>query len=311
MVVVWCNLSYVFHRWCLLLLACTVIVFTANVVVDATTTDATPPKRKFVAANWKCNVETIGEVDTLIKSVNQHYSSLNKMERDDIELCLLVPYVFIDRVRQRLHQDVLVGSQNVGEAAPIIAIDNQRYKTTGTITTNMLQSVGCDWVLLGHSDRRNSLHEKDTWIAEKVRLVLDSGHMGVIVTIGELQSQRRWGRTLSTLQHQLQIATQYVQPGEWGRIVVAYEPVWAIGDGAQPCSPDEAQRILSVLRSYIHQWAGPSAANDCRFTYTGSVDAENCASYSSLSDVDGFVVGRAGLDAAKLQRVVRSLTREK
>ena len=266
------------------------------------------PKRKFIGANWKCNIETVHDVDHLVSDINKKYNLLSKVDQQNVELCVLVPYVFIDRVRQKLNHKVLVGSQNVYEAAPILANQAPQYKNTGTVTTSMLEAVGCDWVLLGHSDRRNNLHEKDEWIGEKVRMVLDSNKMGVVLTIGELLSQRQWGQTLSTLKNQLKIATQHVRLHEWHRIVIAYEPVWAIGDGAQPCSPEEAQNILSTLRSYISKWYGIDAASACRFTYTGSVDDQNCLYYSSLPDVDGFVVGRAGLDAHKLNTIIRSLS---
>jgi triosephosphate isomerase len=265
------------------------------------------PKRKFIGANWKCNLESVHDVDRLVSDMNRKYNLLSKKEQQNVELCVLVPYVFIDRVRRKLNPHLLVGSQNIYEAAPIVAENAQQYKNTGTVTTNMLQTVGCDWVLLGHSDRRNNLNEKDQWIGEKVRLVLNSDKMGVVLTVGELLSQRQWGQTLATLKNQLKVATQYVQSHEWHRVVVAYEPVWAIGDGAQPCSPEEAQQILSTLRSYITEWHGSNAATSCRFTYTGSVDDKNCLSYSTLPDVDGFVVGRAGLDATKLNTIIRSL----
>ena len=266
------------------------------------------PKRKFIGANWKCNLESTHDVDRLVSDMNRKYNLLSKKEQQNVEICVLVPYLFIDRVRQKLNPQLLVGSQNIYEAASIVADHAQQHKNTGTVTTNMLQSVGCDWVLLGHSDRRNNLHEKDQWIGEKVRLVLDSNKMGVVLTIGELLSQRQWGQTVTTLKNQLKVGTQYVQLHEWHRVVIAYEPVWAIGEGAQPCSPEEAQHILSTLRSYISEWYGIDAAMACRFTYTGSVDENNCQSYLTLPDVDGFVVGRAGLDATKLNTIISSLS---
>jgi triosephosphate isomerase (TIM) len=272
-------------------------------------------KCKFIAANWKCNIESVHDVDQLVSNMNQQYTkTLSSQQRETVEVCVLVPYVYIDRVRQRLHPNIHVGSQNIYEASSIEALNEQKYKNTGTITSNMIQSVGCRYVLLGHSDRRNNLYETNHMIEEKVRLVLDSGKnsdgkMGVILTIGELAYQRQFGLTLYTLKQQLRIATKHIKPYEWDRIVIAYEPVWAIGVGAKPCSPIEAQKILSTLRSYILQWYGPDAANNCRYTYTGSVDEKNCDSYSSLPEVDGFVVGRAGLDATKLSKIIRSLSR--
>lgn len=267
--------------------------------------DAVQASPKFIGANWKCQVESLPEVDVLVDQVNHKFrNSLTRVQQDSLELCLLVPYVYIDRVRQRLDRRIRVGSQSVGEAAPVMANNAPQYKTTGTITARMLHSVGCDYVLLGHSDRRNALHEQDAWIAEKVALVLQQPDMGVVLTLGELPSQRRWGRTDAVLRRQLRMATRHIPLDAWHRIVVAYEPVWAIGPGAKPCAPEEALRILSLLRGYVRQWFGPAAANSCRFTYTGSVDAENCANYATY--VDGFVVGRAGLNATQLETILCS-----
>jgi triosephosphate isomerase (TIM) len=265
--------------------------------------DAAQAAPKFVGANWKCQLESLSQVDALVDQVNQKFrNSLTRTQQDDLELCLLVPYVYIDRVRQRLDRRIRVGSQSVGEA--VGAHQDSRDKTTGTVTARMLHSVGCDYVLLGHSDRRNTLHEPDALIADKVAGALQQPGMGVVLTLGELPWQRRWGRTDAVLRRQLRVATRPIPLDTWSRIVVAYEPVWAIGPGARPCAPEEAQRILSLLRQYVHQWYGPVAAAMCRFTYTGSVDAENCAQYAD--HVDGFVVGRAGLNATQLATILRS-----
>jgi triosephosphate isomerase len=262
-----------------------------------------PPKhkRKILAANWKGSLETTEEVDELINALNYMWrSQTSREEKRLVELCIHPPYCFLDRIRSRLDQGIGLGSQNVFDArGPNLA-------NTGAITPNMLRAVGCDWVLLGHSDRRNNLSETDNLIADKVRKSLDSG-MGVTLTIGELAIQRRWGRALPTLLHQLGVAAKQIRPDEWHRIVVAYEPVWAIGEGAIPCSPQEAQRIHAALRKYIAAKVSVEAAASCRIVYTGSVNEENAASYAQLEDVDGFVVGRAGLDVTKLRSIIGTL----
>eukprot|EP00978_Attheya_sp_CCMP212_P043920 scaffold294940_cov58-Attheya_sp.AAC.2 len=131
--------------------------------------------------------------------------------------------------------------------------------------------------------------------------------MGVTLTIGELPNQRRWGLALHTLRKQLGAAVKAIKPEEWHRIVVAYEPVWAVGEGATPCSPQEAQRVHAALRKFITKKVSADAAAKCRLTYTGSVNEENAAAYAQLEDVDGFVVGRAGLDTTKLRSIIRTL----
>jgi triosephosphate isomerase len=267
-----------------------------------------PPhqKKKLLAANWKGSLETTEEVDDLINALNYMWrSQTSREEKRLVELCVHPPYCFIDRVRSRLDQGILLGSQNVFDArGPNLNL--QAVANTAGVTPNMLRAVGCDWVLLGHSDRRNNLGESDNLIADKVRKTLDSG-MGVTLTIGELAIQRRWGRALPTLLHQLGVAAKQIRPCEWHRIVVAYEPVWAVGEGATPCSPQEAQRIHAALRKYIAAKVSVEAAASCRIVYTGSVNEENAAAYAQLEDVDGFVVGRAGLDATKLRSIIGTL----
>ena len=265
-----------------------------------------PNNKKFLSANWKGSLETIHEVDALVDELNHMWRSrLGRDEKQAVELCVHPPYCFLDRVRSRLDQGIRVGSQSVFDARGPNAVPGN----TGSITPNMLQAVGCDWVLLGHSDRRNNLGETNPLIADKLRKTLDSG-LSVTLTIGERTGQRRWGLALHTLRKQLAVAAQQIQPDEWHRIVIAYEPVWAIGEGATPCSPKEAQRIHAALRKFITNKVSAEAAANCRLVYTGSVNEENAASYAHCKDVDGFVVGRAGLDTNKLVMIFRTLGKE-
>ena len=265
------------------------------------TSTSTSTQKLFLGANWKCKLEDTREVDALCDNLNQMWDDLNDEEKSTVELCVHPPYVFLDRVRSRLTPEISVGSQNVYDAR------GPNGGNTGATTPQMLKSIGSEWVLLGHSDRRNNLGENDALIAEKVKESLAAG-LGVVLTIGELPRQRRWGRALATLRKQLGAAMEGItEPDQWHRVVVAYEPVWAVGEGAIPCSPDEAQRINFELRTFITKRAGAEAAAACRLTYTGSVNENNAADYASLVDVDGFVVGRAGLDASKLRSIIKTL----
>ncbi len=261
-------------------------------------------KKVFLGANWKCKVGDgdAKEVDALCTDLNKMWRSLSKVEKENVELCVNPPYVYLDRVRSCLHKDIAVGSQNVFDAT------GPNGGNTGATTAKMLSAVGTEWVLLGHSDRRNNLGETDKLIATKVRESLAAG-LGVILTIGELPNQRRMGLALSTLRKQLGAAMEGIQPHEWGKIVVAYEPVWAVGEGATPCTPEEAQRINAALRKFIVKQVSEDAAAACRLTYTGSVNEKNAALYASLDEVDGFVVGRAGLDTSKLQSIIQTLAK--
>jgi len=168
------------------------------------------------------------------------------------------------------------------------------------------------WVLLGHSDRRNNLGENDDLIAEKAALAIKGG-LGIVLTIGEKKEQRENGDTLAVLEKQLGTVASKIPNDEdtWNRVVLAYEPVWAVGEGSTPCEPDEAQRIHDALRNYLFKNVSEKAAEACRITYTGSVNPQNAESYAKQSDVDGFVVGRAGLDAIKLSSIIQTLVETK
>lgn len=252
----------------------------------------------FVGANWKCGLEDVIEVDEFIGKINEKWMA-KRESLGDVEVCVFPPYVFLDRIRRKLNREMQVGSQNAWDAA-------SGFKCTGVVSAAMLKSVGCKWVLLGHSDRRNVLGETNELLAEKVKRCLDSG-LCVNLTIGETLAVREAGNAINTLLEQLTTATASVPADDWGRIAVAYEPVWAIGEGATPCSPEETQRVHSALRACISERAGEPAAKKCRLLYTGSVNEKNASQYASLPDVDGFVVGRAGLDADKLMAVCQTL----
>lgn len=277
-----------------LVVSIALIMFTLPVVHSMT------KKKLFIGCNWKCALETTDEVDKLCDDLNQMWGSLSDIEKRKVELCVNPPYVYLDRVRQRLTKEIILGSQNVFDAR------GPNIGNTGTTTTTMLKSVGCKSILLGHSDRRNNLFETDELIADKVKKSLSAG-LDVTLTIGELPYQRRWGLALYTLRKQLKAAAKGIQNNEWDRIVIAYEPVWAVGAGATPCSPEEAQRIGSYIRRWITKSVSSEAASACRLTYTGSVDEQNAMKYASLEDVEGFVVGRAGLDTVKLRSIIHTL----
>jgi len=259
-------------------------------------------RKLFVATNWKCTIESPSDADQLVESMNAKWLDLPDSIRDSIELSVHPPYVFLDRVRQGLNPTIAVGSQNVYDAG----FPNKG--NTGATSPKMLAGLGIEWILLGHSDRRNNLGETDDLIAEKAALAIQEG-LGVVLTIGETKEERDDGRELDVLRKQLLTVADAIPDDEatWKKVVLAYEPVWAVGEGATPCQADEAQRIHTVLRQSIREHVSEAAANACRITYTGSVNPQNAAGYAGLPDVDGFVVGRAGLDSEKLGAILQTL----
>eukprot|EP00929_Paragymnodinium_shiwhaense_P104442 TRINITY_DN6887_c0_g1_i2.p1 TRINITY_DN6887_c0_g1~~TRINITY_DN6887_c0_g1_i2.p1 ORF type:complete len:308 (+),score=31.30 TRINITY_DN6887_c0_g1_i2:50-925(+) len=260
-----------------------------------------PQRQLFVGCNWKCSLEDVTAVDHLIGELNK---SCTSEFIDNVEVCVFPPYPYLQRVRRQLAGEMTIGAQSVWEASSPLS------STTGTVTGAMLKEAGCKWVLLGHADRRHALGETDDLIGEKVRRCLDAG-LSVNLTVGDTGKERQAGLTDEVLVRQLTDAFKGVQIEDWSRIVIAYEPVWAVGAGAQPCEPKEAQRVLRLLRAWVGREHGSDASVRCRVVYTGSVNESNAAEYACLPDNDGFVVGRAGLDALKLRDVCAALVRSK
>ncbi|KAJ1636760.1 Triosephosphate isomerase [Pavlovales sp. CCMP2436] len=255
----------------------------------------------FVGCNWKCAVSELNAADALVSAINKSWAP-HAQALSEIELVMCPPHVLLGRVRDRAGAAFRVGAQNVGEAVgPLDA-------GTGVTTAGLLRAVGAEWVVLGHSDRRNVFGETDALLASKAHACLAAG-LAVNLTVGETRAQREAGVAIETVLQQVAAMAERVDAGEWARVVIAYEPVWAVGDGATPCTPEETQRVHSEIRSWLKSHAGTEAASKCRLVYTGSVNATNCGAYAVLPDVDGFVVGRAGLEASALLEICQILVR--
>lgn len=258
-------------------------------------------RRLFIGANWKCALQELPAVDALIIAINSRWAKQSSALRD-IELCLSPPHVLLGHVRNELTPGVQTGAQNVHEAVGPVSAG------TGVTTSALLCAVGCSWVMLGHSDRRNTFMETDALLADKAAECLKAG-LGVNLTIGETRAQRDRGEAIATVLKQVEAVAARVPAGAWAKVVIAYEPVWAVGEGATPCTPEETQVVHAKIRSFLREHAGEPAASACRLVYTGSVNVANAESYAVLPDVDGFVVGRAGLDTDALFQICAILAR--
>eukprot|EP00751_Fragilariopsis_kerguelensis_P020459 CAMPEP_0170886664 /NCGR_PEP_ID=MMETSP0734-20130129/36960_1 /TAXON_ID=186038 /ORGANISM="Fragilariopsis kerguelensis, Strain L26-C5" /LENGTH=222 /DNA_ID=CAMNT_0011273011 /DNA_START=1 /DNA_END=666 /DNA_ORIENTATION=+ len=206
----------------------------------------------FVATNWKCSIESPVETDKLVDSMNDEWAKLDVEIKNAVELSVHPPYVFLDRVRQKLDPAIAVGSQNVYDS------NFPNKGNTAATTTAMLSNLSIQWILLGHSDRRNNLGEDDALLAEKATLAMKEG-LGIVLTIGEKKDQREAGEALVVLQKQLGTVAAAIPNDEetWSRVVLAYEPVWAVGEGATPCDaiPNDEETWNRVVLAYEPVWA--------------------------------------------------------
>jgi len=157
----------------------------------------------------------------------------------------------------------------------------------------MLVDAGIPWVVLGHSERRTLCGETNEVVATKVKYALGLG-LKVMACIGETLEQREAGTTLQVCEAQLAAIAKLINVMDWDRVVIAYEPVWAIGTG-KVATPDQAQEVHAGIRNFLAKKVSPGVAAATRIQYGGSVNAGNCDTLAAMDDIDGFLVGGASL----------------
>jgi len=235
-------------------------------------------RKFFVGGNWKCN-GTTEEVKKIVGTLNEA-----KVPGEDVvEVVVSPPYVFLPFVKSLLRSDFHVAAQN--------SWVRKGGAYTGEISAEMLVNLDIPWVILGHSERRQLLNESNEFVGDKVAYALSLGRK-VIACIGETLEQRESGTTLAVVSEQTKAIADKVS--NWDNVVLAYEPVWAIGTG-KVASPAQAQEVHADLRKWVHDNVGAEVAASLRIIYGGSVNGGNSKELASQPDVDGFLVGGASL----------------
>ncbi len=174
---------------------------------------------------------------------------------------------------------------------------------TGEISADMLKAAGAAYVIIGHSERRQYFHETDETVCRKIRAAMDAG-LKPILCIGETEAQRDAGNTFLTLDNQVSDGLKGFGPEEIKDLVIAYEPVWAIGTG-KSAGPEQVAEVHQYVRSLIEKQFSPDLAGSMRILYGGSVKPENIAELMRIDDVDGALVGGASLDAETFTRIIK------
>jgi len=249
-------------------------------------------RNALVIGNWKMNGETAVNhalVGALVKSLAEQ-----PVSGVDIGIC--PPSVYLDAVgRQLKDSPVFLGAQNLNEH------DSGAF--TGEVSAAMLRDLGCSAVIVGHSERRALYHEDDPAVAAKTVAALRAG-LTPIVCVGETLAQRDAGRALEVVAAQVQAAVADLAADEFDRLVVAYEPVWAIGTG-KTASPEQAQEVHAHIRAVLAEVAG-EAGKSVRVLYGGSVNAANAAELFAKPDIDGGLIGGASLKANDFIAICRA-----
>jgi triosephosphate isomerase len=248
---------------------------------------AMPDRTPYLAANWKM-YKTIEEAEAFLGA----FLPTAPASGTDVVIC--PSFVALNAVVEHCAQSrVRVGAQNMHEepAGPF----------TGEVSAPMLREIGVDAVILGHSERRTYFNETDEALARKVPAALASG-LEPILCVGETDQQRDADETHEVLSQQLSIDLADVGASELDRVVVAYEPVWAIGTG-RTASPEQAQEAIAFIRNLI-RGRDEDAAERLRIVYGGSVKPGNAAELMAQPDIDGALVGGASLDADDFAAIV-------
>jgi triosephosphate isomerase len=237
---------------------------------------------RVIAGNWKM-YKTVQEAEALVGALLPRVSGLS-----DREIVLCPPFPALATVAAACRGTrVAVGAQDVHW--------EREGPYTGEVSAPMLTAVGCRYVIVGHSERRQHFGENDAVVNRKLKAVLAEG-MRPILCVGETLEQRELGLTRAVVEIQLRAGLAGVNRGEVSRLVVAYEPVWAIGTGRH-ARPEDAQEVIAFLRSVLAELGGEEAAKEVPFLYGGSVKPDNIAGFLVQPDIDGALVGGASLDA--------------
>jgi triosephosphate isomerase len=197
--------------------------------------------------------------------------------------------------------DRLEGS-NIRVAAQDCATQNGFGAHTGEVEASMIKDVGCSYVIIGHSERRQFYGETDDSVKKKTRAALEAG-LTAIICVGEMLNERESGQAESVVETQLNGGLQGLTVADMGRIIIAYEPVWAIGTG-KTATPEQAQEMHGYIRRKLEEGNGKSVADSVRILYGGSVKPENISELMSQPDVDGALVGGASLEAESFSKIV-------
>jgi triosephosphate isomerase len=251
-------------------------------------------RRPMIAGNWKMNLT---HFDAIKLTQQLGYELGAVLERVEVVLC--PPFTSLRTVQTLIESD----NYELGLGA-----QNMHYETdgayTGEVSGGMLKALRVRYVILGHSERREHFGESDEVVNRKVKAAFASG-LVPIMCCGETEAEREAGGTDSKVERQVRGGLEGLSSGQLGTVVLAYEPIWAIGTG-RTATPGDAQETIAFIRGVVADVAGDAVADNVRILYGGSVKAGNAAALTGREDVDGALVGGASLDAGEFAAIVKA-----
>ena len=247
-------------------------------------------RRKIVAGNWKMNMNLQDGI-ALAKELNDTLTA----EKPNCGVVICTPFIHLASIAQFLNQDVVaLGAENCA--------DKVKGAYTGEVSAEMVKSTGAQYVIIGHSERRGYYNETPEILREKVLLALENG-LQVIFCIGESLEEREANKQNEVVKAELEGSVFNLSEEDFRKVIIAYEPIWAIGTGKTATS-DQAEEIHAYIRSIIAEHYGKEVAEDTTILYGGSCKASNAPELFAKPDIDGGLIGGASLKAADFKGII-------
>jgi len=246
--------------------------------------------KKIIIANWKMNPSKWKEAESLFESLKKKLKGLKKAE---VVVC--PPFVYLQELRKKRGSGIKLGAQN--------CFWEEEGAFTGEISPKMLKDLGVKYVILGHSERRRLFAESNEIVAKKIRIILKFNLIPVLC-IGETEEERKRGLTFEVLEKQIKESLKGVPKSKLGSVIIAYEPVWAIGT-ENPCSSDQASRAVLFIKKVIVKNFSREMSKKIKILYGGSVDSKNAKYYLIEDWIDGLLVGSSSLNSKEFSEIVR------
>ena len=251
-------------------------------------------RKNIIAGNWKMNNDN-KETKNLVKRLKK---TIKKTSTKDTRIIVSPSFVHLfEAVKRAKKSKIEIAAQNMHQA--------KNGAFTGEVSAKMLKSIDVKTVILGHSERRSIFGETDAILKEKVNTAIEN-NLEIIFCFGELLKDRKSDNHFSVVENQIKNALFYLNSTDWNNIILAYEPVWAIGTG-ETASPEEAQEMHSFVRKLIQKKYNTAVSDNTSILYGGSVKPTNAQEIFSKKDVDGGLIGGASLNAEDFTAILKSI----
>lgn len=250
-------------------------------------------QKNWVIGNWKLN-PLFADAQQLFQQIAAEYATLSQ----GCHIAIAPPMPYTGYFAQQ-NSGLAIVAQDISTIAELGAF-------TGETNAKLLQSIGINYVLIGHSERREHFSDDDVRLQQKVKNAL-AADLTIIYCVGESLAQREAGQALSVVLEQIAVLAAILTKDDWSKVIIAYEPIWAIGTG-KTASPSDAQEVHAAIRAGLAQYTIQAA--EISLLYGGSVKAENAVELAACADIDGALVGGASLDAASFISIIHAFSQQ-